>query len=104
MLLMFCEKGSSWTPLFFGYNTRTNMLSSTLVWRKPKNQTPKLVIRNKNWTHVTSYSKKEGHNEPTSTNAPSTRCMLLLSCGWTSTELIFGFTFVTNSVGNRSHT
>jgi hypothetical protein len=25
-------------------------------------------------------------------------------CGWTSTELIFGFTLVTNSIGNRSHT
>jgi len=28
------------------------------------------------------------------TIAPSTRCPLLLSCGWTSTELIFGYTFV----------
>jgi hypothetical protein len=34
---------------------------------------------------------------------PSTGCLLLLSSGWTSTELIFGFTLVTNSVRNRSH-
>jgi hypothetical protein len=30
-------------------------------------------------------------------------CYLLLSCGLTSIELIFGFTLVTSSVGNRSH-
>jgi hypothetical protein len=33
----------------------------------------------------------------------STGCPLLLSCGWISTELIFGFTLITNSVRNRSH-
>jgi hypothetical protein len=45
-----------------------------------------------------------GHNEPAPTGAPSTGCSLLLSCGWTSTEFIFGFKLGTNSVGNRSHT
>jgi hypothetical protein len=40
-------------------------------------------------------------NRPTS--ASSTGCSLLLSCGWTSTELIFGFTLVTHSVQNRCH-
>jgi len=104
MLLMFCEKGSSWTPFLFGYNTRMNMFFSTLVWRKPKYQTIKLVTINKNWTDVTSYTKKEGHSELASTSAPSIRCLLLLSCGWTSTELIFGFTFVTNSIKNKFHT
>jgi hypothetical protein len=103
MLLMLCEKGSSWTPFLFGNNTCMNMFSSTSVWRKPISQTPKLVTKNKNWTHVTSYTKNEGHNELASINAPSIGCLLLLSCGWTSTELIFGFTFVTNYVGNRSH-
>jgi len=40
---------------------------------------------------------------PAPTSTPSTGCPLLLSCGWTSsTELIFGFTLVTNSVGNRT--
>jgi hypothetical protein len=29
-------------------------------------------------------------------------CLLLLSCGWTSTESIFGFTSVTTFVKNRS--
>jgi hypothetical protein len=43
-----------------------------------------------------------GHSEP-ATSTPSTGCLLLLSCGWTSTELIFGFTLLTNSVINRSH-
>ncbi len=42
------------------------------------------------------------HSEPAPTSAWSTECVLLLSCGWTSTELIFGFNLVTNSVGNRS--
>jgi hypothetical protein len=40
-----------------------------------------------------------GDSEPTPTNAPSTGCSLLLSCGWTSTELIFGFTLATNYLG-----
>jgi hypothetical protein len=35
-------------------------------------------------------------------HTPSTGCLLLLSCGWTSTELIFGYSLVTNSVGNKS--
>jgi len=43
-----------------------------------------------------------GRSEPAPTCAPSTGCSLLLSCGWTSTELIFGFTLVTNSVRSRS--
>ncbi len=54
--------------------------------------------------HEVSNNMTDGHSEPTPTIAPSTGCLLLLSCGWTSTELIFGFTLVTNSVGNRSHT
>ncbi len=57
------------------------------------------------WLSNTNYilQQKKGHSEPASTSAPSTGCLLLLSCGWTSSELIFGFTLVTNSVGNRSH-
>jgi hypothetical protein len=47
--------------------------------------------------------KQASHSEPAPTSAPSTGCLLLLSCGWISTELIFGFTLVTNSVRNRSH-
>jgi hypothetical protein len=46
------------------------------------------------------------HGPAAPTSAPwSIRCLLLLACGWTSTEFIFGFTLVTNSVGNisRSH-
>jgi hypothetical protein len=39
-----------------------------------------------------------GQSEP----APSTGCPLLLSCGWTSTELISGFTLVTRSTRSRS--
>jgi len=38
------------------------------------------------------------------TSAPSTGCPSILSCGWTSTELISDFTLVTNSVRNRSQT
>jgi hypothetical protein len=49
------------------------------------------------------YSEVNQH-APAPTSAPSTGCPLLLSCGWTSTELIFGLTLVTNAVGNRSHT
>jgi hypothetical protein len=45
----------------------------------------------------------EGHSEPAPTSAPSTGCPLLLSCGWTSIELIFGFILGTNFVGDRSH-
>jgi hypothetical protein len=45
---------------------------------------------------------REGHPEPASTSVASTGCLLLLGSGWTSTELIFGFTLVTNFVGNRS--
>jgi hypothetical protein len=44
-----------------------------------------------------------GHSEPAPISAPSTGCPLLFSCGWNWTKLIFGFTFVTNSVGNSSH-
>jgi hypothetical protein len=45
-----------------------------------------------------------GHSEPAPTTAPSTGCLLLLCCGGTLTELIFGFTLVTNYVGDRSCT
>ncbi len=38
------------------------------------------------------------NHEPAPTSTPSTGCPSLLSCGWTSTELIFGFTLVTNSI------
>jgi hypothetical protein len=44
-----------------------------------------------------------GHSEPPPTSAPSTGCLLLLSCRWTSTELVYGFTLVTNYVRNRCH-
>jgi hypothetical protein len=40
-----------------------------------------------------------GHSEPAPASTPSTGCLLLLSCGWMSTESIFGFTSVTNCVG-----
>ncbi len=44
------------------------------------------------------------YSEPAAlTSTPSTGCLLLLSCGWTPTELIFGFTLITACVGNRSH-
>jgi hypothetical protein len=45
-----------------------------------------------------------GHREPALNSAPSTGCPLLLSCGWSSSELnIWTPNLVTNSVGNRSH-
>jgi hypothetical protein len=59
------------------------------------------------WPHYQQHQQRKNkgsHNEPAPTSAPSTGCPDLLSCGWTSTELIFGFASVTNSVGNRSHT
>ncbi len=46
--------------------------------------------------------KFHDHSEPSPTSAPSTGWPLILSCGWTSTEFIFGFILVTNSVGNGS--
>ncbi len=39
-----------------------------------------------------------GHREPTPIGAPSTSCLLLLRGGWTSIELTFDFTLVTNYV------
>jgi hypothetical protein len=36
-----------------------------------------------------------GLSEPTPTSTPSTGCRLWLSCGWTLTEFISGFTLVT---------
>jgi hypothetical protein len=45
--------------------------------------------------------KQGSHSKPAPTSAPSTGCLLLLSCGWTSTELIFSFTLVTDSVGKH---
>jgi hypothetical protein len=48
------------------------------------------------------YQLSMGHSEPAQTIAPSTGCPLLLSCGWTSTESIFGFRLVTNSRRSRS--
>jgi hypothetical protein len=45
----------------------------------------------------------EGHSEPAHTSAPSIGCLLLLSYGWTSNELVYGFTLVTDYVRNRSH-
>jgi len=36
-----------------------------------------------------------------STNAPSTKCMLWLSCGWTSSELLSSFTLVIHFVRSR---
>jgi hypothetical protein len=44
-----------------------------------------------------------GHIKPSPTSAPSSGCLLLLSCGWSSTELIFGFIWVINFVANRSY-
>ncbi len=57
--------------------------------------------RNQGGSHKAGQA--EGHSEPAHTSAPSSGCMLLLGCGWTSTELIFCFTLATNSVRNRSH-
>ncbi len=46
-----------------------------------------------------------GHSQPTNTHQCTIHWMpvILLTCGWTSTELVYGFTLVTNSVRNRSH-
>jgi hypothetical protein len=32
-----------------------------------------------------------GHSEPAPTSTSSTGCLLLLGCGWTSTELVYGY-------------
>jgi hypothetical protein len=42
-----------------------------------------------------------GHSEPAPTSAPSTGCPLFFSCGWSSTEFIFGSTLVINSVRKK---
>jgi hypothetical protein len=57
------------------------------------------VVREGTWPRVrTRYSLS--HSEPAPTSTPSTGCPLLLSCGWiSSTELVFGFTLVTDSIG-----
>jgi hypothetical protein len=57
--------------------------------------------RNQGGSHKAGQA--EGHSEPAHTSTPSSGCMLLLGCGWTSTELIFCFTLATKSVRNRSH-
>jgi len=44
-----------------------------------------------------------GHSELARRSSLSTGCPLIVSCGGTSTELISGFTLVTNFEGNRSH-
>ncbi len=74
VLLQLCSS----SPITFGDSTNCwAVFRSTYIWPR--------------WTS-------------TPTSAPSTGCLLLLRCGWTSTELIFGFTLVTNAVGNRSCT
>ncbi len=45
----------------------------------------------------------KGHSKLSRTISPSTGRLLLLSCGQTLTELMFGFILVTNFVANRSH-
>jgi hypothetical protein len=40
----------------------------------------------------------QGHSKPSPTSAPSTGCLLLLNCGWRTTELIFGFIWVISFV------
>jgi hypothetical protein len=45
----------------------------------------------------------KGHSEPAPTSSPSTGCLLWLSCGWSSTELLFGFILVTHSINSRSN-
>ncbi len=47
---------------------------------------------------------KLGQSEPAPTSAPSIGCPLLFICGWSSTQLTFGFILVTNSVEEWSHT
>jgi hypothetical protein len=71
-----------------------------------------------NWSTLNLYAKRwdlcwrqynkssltlDGYSKPAPTSTPSTRWILLLSCGWTSIELIFSFTLVTNSAKNNSH-
>jgi hypothetical protein len=48
-------------------------------------------------------AQNQGPSIPTPTNTPSTKCLLLLNCGWTLIKLIDGFTLVTNYVINRPH-
>jgi hypothetical protein len=50
---------------------------------------------------TTSGRQGWGQSAPAPISASSTGCPLWLSCGWISTELIFGFTLVTHSIMNR---
>jgi hypothetical protein len=70
-----------------------------LLKRGPTIPFPKLC----NGLFFTCYTCEQPHHEPAPTSTPSVGCPLLLSCGWISSESKFGFTLVTNSVGNRSH-
>jgi len=66
---------------------------------------PRLMAGAEFWGHSRLFSQlnwQPGDMRPQWTSTPSTGCPLLLSCVWTWTELIFGFTLVTNFVGNRS--
>ncbi len=56
------------------------------------------------WVHLGSlWLTRQGHSEPAPTNAPSTGCLLWLSCEWSSTELPPSFILVTLSVRSRSN-
>jgi hypothetical protein len=52
---------------------------------------------------IIAQEHKLGHSEPAPTSAPSRGCLLCLSCGWSSTELLLGFILVTHSIRSRSN-
>jgi hypothetical protein len=73
------------------------------TWRRPSlgraNRTPCVDF----WHGEIRWT---GHSEPAANRTPSIGRPLLLGYGWTSTpssQFIFGFTLVTNSLGDRSH-
>jgi hypothetical protein len=72
------------------------------LWNSPGifMNTPKLV----GWTQLSL--RGNGHYQgmfqvqikSVSTSAPSTGCLLWLSCGWTSSELLYNYTLASHSV------
>jgi hypothetical protein len=56
------------------------------------------------WFELAVRPRPQGKSEPAPASAPSTGNPSWLSCGWTSTKLVFGFALVTHFVRSRSHT
>jgi hypothetical protein len=101
-----CNENESFKINIVGFRSHETLMLWVKEWHfyKSCKENNSFEMNIKTLWHEVSNNMTDGHSQPTPTIAPSTGCLLLLSCGWTSTELKFGFTVVTNSVGNRSHT